>query len=95
MDPIDETEQKQISAADRVAAFLADDAVKGAMARLSRTYYEEFKKAATPEAREAAWSKSAALDDLATQLQAVIDTGTRTKADVERRERLHGKRPAR
>lgn len=84
---MDNSESKRISDGSRVEAFLNDEAVREALARMHSRYYGEFKNAATRDDREAAWAKARVLDDFSTELVAVIDSGKRASADKQRRER--------
>ena len=86
------TEDQQISAAQRVAAYMADEAVTGAFARLEAKYMEEWKSGETTEARESAWGKSRALDDLRNEMRAVVDSGTRSAVEKARREKTSTRR---
>jgi len=81
------TEDEQIEAGQRIAAFLEDEAVKRALQRLAAKYYDEFKAARTAEGRESAHSKAMVLDDFANEMRSVVDTGKRVKAEVQRRAR--------
>ncbi len=79
------TEDQIVDAGARVTRFLEDEAVKAAIAALEKRYYDAFRASASPEVREAAWAKANALTDLQTELQSVVDRGTRTRAERDRR----------
>lgn len=69
------TREDAIQAAARVDSFLKDDAITGALSRMERRYYEEFKAADSSEKRVTAWAKAHHLDDFLTELRIVISTG--------------------
>lgn len=88
--------EQQAADGDVVKKFLNDPVVKATIGRLSKKYYDEFVATKTPEAREGAWAKARALEDLAIELLAVVDTGTRAKVDLERKAQLENRqRPTR
>ena len=64
-----------IAAARRIDAFLKDEAIGGALSRMERRYYEEFKAADTSEKRVQAWGKAKVLDDLERELKSILDAG--------------------
>lgn len=71
-----ENEQAVIDAGKRVQAFLDDEAVREAKARLEAAYFADFRRATTAEAREALHARTVALDDLfTTALGTVVESG--------------------
>lgn len=62
-------------AANRVAAFLKDDAVKGAFLALEKRYIREFKDSTTPVEREAVHARMTALDNLFTSVLGLVESG--------------------
>lgn len=85
-DDIVEQEQKEIDAGSRVHAFLQDKDVIEAMARLQRRYVDDWKAGDSPEKRETAWAKQRALDDLRTELEAVVESGKKATIVQSRRQ---------
>lgn len=77
---------QEIQAGERIERFLADDEVQAAFARLERKYYDEFKAAADPAARESAWAKSRAMEDVKTELRVSVTRGAVAKATSQRRQ---------
>lgn len=71
----------EISAASRVEAFLADEAVAGAFTTLSQRLHAEFIAADDSEKRTTAWAKARALDELKTELRAIVGRGTQAQHD--------------
>lgn len=69
--------EQAIQTAARVDQFLKDEAIAGALSRMERRYYEEFKAADSAEKRVTAWAKAHNLDDFLAELRIVISTGER------------------
>lgn len=69
------TPEKAIQDAMRVENFLKDEAIGGALSRMERRYFEEFKAAQTADERNRAWAKAHNLDDFLKELRIVISTG--------------------
>lgn len=85
-------ESQRIADAERVRTFLADEAIKRALAALNRAYFDEFKASKTPTEREGAWAKARVVEDFGIQLQAILDVGAvakhqRNLRDVRRKKR--------
>lgn len=78
-------EAQEIEDGRRVHAFLHDEAVIKAMARLQQRYTDEWKSGDSPEKREAAWAKQRALDDLQQELEAVVESGKKATIVQSRR----------
>lgn len=76
--------EQAIHAAARVDQFLKDDAISGALSRMERRYFEEFKHADSSEKRVTAWAKAKVLDDFLAELRIVIDTGERAVLEIAR-----------
>jgi len=69
-------ESKQINDAGRVKQFLEDTAVQEALKEIQKAYFDEFYAAdGSPEALQAAWSKSQALSDFNAKLRAILGRG--------------------
>lgn len=83
---MEDNEQKQIDDYRRVEAFLADPAVKEAIRKLDQGFYAAFKNASTPEKREEAWAKTAALEALSGELLATMSGGQLVLKKREQRE---------
>jgi len=81
------TEQEEIDDYRRVEAFLADPAVKRAIATVNERIFAEFKGATTAVAMESAWAKSKALDLLADELMRTMDAGKMALRGREDREK--------
>jgi hypothetical protein len=81
------TPETIIRLAAKADQFLKDEVFTGALLRLERKYFEEFKQTKTSEERIRAWAKAAVLDDFKEQLRIVIDAGEREvlTADAEAR----------
>lgn len=80
-----EQEGRDIAAGQRVKQLLDDDAVggpNGALSRMERQYYEEFKKSSTSEERVRAWAKANVLDDFVKEMHVIMQTGQ--AASIER-----------
>lgn len=86
------SEEKAITDGQRLKNFLEDEVVRAAFGRLEQSYFAEFQNADTPAVRESVWAKQKALMDLARELRATVDRGTRAAADKARRERNNLKR---
>jgi Skp family chaperone for outer membrane proteins len=86
LDPPRDPETQRIGDMERLKAFLADEAVKRALAALNRQYFDDFKASTTPPERESAWAKARALDDFGTALQSILDVGLVAKHHREQRE---------
>lgn len=67
--------QRASDAGQRVAAFLNDEAVKGAFVALEKKYVAEFKNSTAPAEREALHAKFSALQDLFTSMLGLVDSG--------------------
>lgn len=69
------TPDQIIRDAERIKAFVEDDAVSGAMSRLERRYYEQFKSADSSEQRVKAWACATVLDHFLLELRVTISAG--------------------
>jgi hypothetical protein len=69
--------------AEKVAEFLGHPVIREVFASLAGAYFEQWKEAADPAAREHLWAKCRALDDLMIGMQAVVDAaeGTTTREE--------------
>jgi hypothetical protein len=74
----------QIRDGERVSAFVADEAVQRAFARLEGKYVQAWRDGATVEAREAAHARMCVVADLRIELQSVSDNGAIAKARRDR-----------
>lgn len=88
-------DEKAIATAARLRAFLADDAVKGAMQGLERKYVTEWRQATTVEGRENAHAKMCVLEDFALQLMSINDAGKVAEFEKKREEKLEAQRASR
>jgi hypothetical protein len=75
-------DERTASEGERVARFLADEAVKAAIARKQEEYHQTWKAAVRPEEREAIWAKSRALDDVLLELSVTVDRGKQARAKL-------------
>jgi hypothetical protein len=75
-----------------IEQFLADPIVDGAISRLERRYYEEFKKSTTAEERVRSWAKANVWDDFVRELKQITDAGTIVKHMEERSEQRREQR---
>lgn len=66
----------QIRIGQRAGDLLKDEVVQALFAERAKVYTDEWKAGKTVEAREAAWAKSAALEDIQADLRAIRDRGT-------------------
>lgn len=81
-----DAETKAISDGERIRQIATEPVFDKAIKDLGVQYYQDFKTAATPDARLNAWSKAKALDDLLNQLRATAESGTIAKITREKRE---------
>lgn len=79
--------EEEIREAARVEEFLNDDVIQGALGRLERLYYEEFKLAMSDEARVMAQAKARVRDDVVTELQRIVRNGEHAVMDLQARAR--------
>lgn len=84
-------EQELIDAGARVKAFVQDEAVQAAIARMATKNYDLFKKAAAPEELLKASARAGLLDDFVNELQITIDRGDMARINRDSREQ-HEKR---
>ena len=77
-----------IAAGGRVEAFLADDAVAGALVKMEQEYVRAWRAATTVEEREAEHAKMRVLDDFRLELRTIVDRGKMSAATVARAERV-------
>lgn len=61
--------------AQRIDAFLKDEAVSGALARMERRFYEEFIDARGADQRVLAWAKASVLRTFEIEIKSVLDAG--------------------
>jgi len=73
--------------AQRVAQWLDDEVVAGALAEFRKANYELFRTAQTDEERRMAQARAQVLDGFETALKAVVDAGQRETLEQERRDR--------
>lgn len=78
--------ENRILNGDAVARFLSDPTIQGVMQDQKLLYFNEWVEAESPEARERIWAKARALDDIDTQLRAVVASGQRAKHDLAARD---------
>lgn len=82
----------EILEGERVARFLADDAVKGAIQRLSDRYVAQWKASEVPAEREVLWAKARVIEELQIELQAIVGNGTRARVLSDRAERARNRK---
>lgn len=78
-------QQTEADAGRRVAEFIADPAVRGAITALEAKALAEFKRAETDDARRMAQAYSRVVDDFAQLLRGVVDRGVLAERDVSAR----------
>lgn len=81
-----EAERLAAVAGDEMHEILNKPVIKKAFTDLGKDYYQEFLKADTQVARDAAWAKGRALLDLAKELRSVLDRGRMAKHARRNRE---------
>lgn len=74
-------------AAERIKAFMADDAVRDALRAQKELAYAAFIKAASDEDRIMAQALALAIDRFDVQMQALMDAGERETLEAERADR--------
>ena len=84
--------EQQVSAGERVSRFLADEAVIAAFTKLEEKYIAEWKGSKTREERESLHAKVQVVEDVRTQLRAIVDNGTRAKHEVARQQAARPRR---
>lgn len=82
-----EAERLMAVAGEEMFEILNRPVVQQAFKDLGKDYYNEFLKADSPAARQAAWAKGRALLDLAKELRSVLDRGRIAKHARQNRER--------
>ena len=73
--------------AQRIAQWLEDEVVSGALAEFRKANYELFRTAQTDEERRMAQARAQVLDGFETALKAVVDAGHRETLEQERADR--------
>lgn len=68
----------------RAREILADDVFADAVEAAKNAFVAEWERAQTPEAREVAWYKKAALTAVIDQLHAVVGNGEFAQNDLDR-----------
>jgi len=71
-----------IADARRIDQFLDDPAIKEALSRMERRYYEEFLAADSSEKRAATQGKARVLKDLERELKSIIGAGEQAMLDA-------------
>lgn len=82
-----EEERDVIATGNRLELFLTDPAVIEAVDKLDKRYYAQFKAAKSPEDIALVKAKSAVIEDLFSELRAVVSTGKHTEITRDRREK--------
>ena len=71
--------------ADRLAAFLNDDAVVAGLTAMKDANYNAFLRADTAEGRAMAQAQAVVLDAFCATMRGVVDAGERERLEAERR----------
>lgn len=71
---------------DAVERFVNDPTIQSVFAEQKLLYFNEWVETESPEERERIWAKARALDDIDTQLRAVVASGQRAKHDLAARD---------
>ena len=82
--PTPDLDQKA-AAGKRVEALFNDPEVKQALGKLQQRWFDEWRKAADPIAREALHAKARALEDVEAEIRKVVSDGQLAENQVRRR----------
>ena len=84
---VEQTQEEILRQAETMNRFLADPIIAGAIARLERKFYEDFKAAKNSDERVTTWAKANLWDDFVKELRSVSDAGKIVKAMNDRSQR--------
>lgn len=79
-----EDREKAVLNGQEVQKFLHNPVIVSVFDELDRMYYDKWRAAATPEAREELWAQARALDVLVESLTAVVQAGELVNHQMER-----------
>jgi hypothetical protein len=84
---MEKSKEELLSDGMRIENFKNDPIVSGAIGKLERKYYEEFKSSKTSEDRVRSWAKAQVLDDFLNELNVVVGAGQRASIELTAKKR--------